>query len=277
MNVEAMKAAEAAVRDAVPNARPVCGLILGSGWGDVAELFEMLGAVPYGDIPGLGAPHVEGHAGRLVHAAAEGLETFVFQGRRHFYEGEGWEPVAVPIALLKAFGAGTVVVTNAAGGLRADLEPGDIMLIEDHINLMGGNPLIGPHDPILGPRFPDQTRVYDPGLRELAKQAGNDAGIPLHHGVYAAVTGPTYETPAEVRALRILGADAVGMSTVPEAILANGVGLRVCGLSCITNRAADLQSAGLSHAEVTETMQSVMPRLRRVVARFWAALARQGA
>ena len=259
-----------------PNVKPRLGLILGSGWSEVVESFQIADAIPYEDIPGLGKTGVVGHAGRLVLAEASGVETLIFQGRRHFYEGVGWTPIALPVFLLKALGAQAVMVTNAAGGVRADLKPGSLMIIDDHINFLGANPLIGAHDAVWGPRFPDQSEVYNTKLRRLLAQAGSAAGETLPHGVYLADSGPTYESPAEIRAFRTLGADAVGMSTVPEALLANAAGLKVVGLSCITNLAAGISKQALSHEEVTEATRNAMARMKSIVLGFWKEVAREG-
>lgn len=264
------------VRSMWPNARPEMGLILGSGWSEVVDSFNVADAIPYEKIPGLGKTGVVGHAGRLVLAETSGIETLIFQGRRHFYEGIGWTPIALPLFLLKSFGVKAVLLTNAAGGVRADLTPGKLMIIEDHINFLGANPLVGPHDPIWGPRFPDQSEVYDVKLRRLLGLAGKAAGEELPRGVYLADSGPTYESPAEIRAFKTLGADAVGMSTVPEAILAKAAGLRVAGLSCITNSAAGISAHPLSHEEVTEATKNAMQRMKQILLNFWKEVAREG-
>jgi len=272
MDYALLQQAVAQVRRRWPAARPRAGLILGSGWGEAAQAFAVRDALPYDALPGLGAGAVAGHAGRLLWAEGGGVETLVFQGRRHFYEGAGWTPVALPVYLLRQLGAEVLVLTNAAGGLHTDLDAGDLMIITDHLNLMGDHPLIGPHDPAWGPRFPDLSQVYCPRLAARLEQSFRTVPLPVRRGVYAAVTGPTYETPAEVRLLRGLGADAVGMSTVPEAILARAAGLRVAGLSCIANRAAGLHPRGLSHAEVLATAQAALPKLRAVLEHFWKEL-----
>lgn len=264
------------VRARWPKAQPEMGLILGSGWSEVVDSFHVADAIPYEEIPGLGKTGVVGHAGRLVLAESSGVETLIFQGRRHFYEGVGWTPIALPVFLLKSLGAKAVMVTNAAGGVRGDLRPGSLMIISDHINFLGTNPLIGSHDPIWGPRFPDQSEVYNRHLRRLLSQAGKAAGETLPEGVYLADSGPTYESPAEIRAFRTLGADAVGMSTVPESLLANASGLKVVGLSCITNLAAGISAQPLSHEEVTEATRNAMSRMKTVVLGFWKELSREG-
>jgi len=272
---KSLETALAAVKAAFPEAKPQMGMILGSGLSDVADAFETLGVIPYGDIPGLGKTGVVGHAGKLVWGKSAGIETFIFQGRRHVYEDVGWEPVAIPLYILKSVGAKAVFLTNAAGGTRPDWKPGDLMVIEDHINMMGITPLMGTHDPFWGPRFPDQSYVYDKSLREALERAGKETDVELRSGVYFAGTGPTYETPAEIRAWRALGADAVGMSTVPEAMLANACGLRVAGLSCITNMAAGILDQALTHQEVTDTTQQAMANMKKLILQFWMELAKE--
>lgn len=260
------------VRQQWPAARPRAGLMLGSGWDAAADFFHIRASLPYSAIPGLGASTVAGHSGQLHWCEAFGVETFLFQGRRHFYEGAGWAPVALPVYLLQQCGAQLLVLTNAAGGIRADLRAGDLLVLSDHLNLMGGNPLIGPHEPCWGPRFPDLSHVYDRSLGKRLERIFQTLAIPFYSGVYAALTGPTYETPAEVRMLRALGADAVGMSTVPEALLAHAAGLRVAALSCIANAAAGLQAQSLTHEDVIETSRAMMPRLRGVLENLWKEL-----
>lgn len=270
---EPMKLAFDAVQKAFPAARPRIGMVLGSGWSEVADAFEKLGEISYSDIPGLGATGVVGHAGRLLWGKAAGIESFIFQGRRHYYEGVGWDAVAIPTAIIKQAGASVLFLTNAAGGLVREWRPGDLMVIRDHINLMGVTPLLGAHDPFWGPRFPDQSRVYNRELQTLLERAGQAAGLTLRAGIYLAGTGPTYETPSEIKAWRILGADAVGMSTVPEAMLGNAAGLRVVGLSCITNMASGILDQPLTHAEVTETTQNAMANMKSLIVHFWQELA----
>ena len=255
--------AVSAVKKMWPQARPKVGIILGSGWGDAAGGFTVQAALPYENIPNLGKSGAPGHAGKLIHAEVGGTEVFIFQGRRHVYEGCGWTPVVLPVWILKQFGVQTVLLTNASGGIREDLRPGTLMAIEDHINLMGSNPLIGPHNQAFGERFPDQTGVYSSGLRKILMESGADAS-----GIYLAVSGPSFETPAEIRAFRALGADAVGMSTVPEAIFANALGLRIAGLSCVCNPAAGLGDDRLSAEDVLHTANQTMPRMRAVIRSF---------
>ena len=272
MDKQLLATAAAFVKQQWPAARPRAGLMLGSGWDAAADFFQKRATLPYSAIPGLGASTVAGHSGQLHWCEAFGVETFLFQGRRHFYEGAGWTPVGVPVFLLKQFGAQLLFLTNAAGGIRSDLRAGDLMVVNDHLNLMGSNPLIGPHDPVWGPRFPDLSQVYVPSLGKRLERIFQSLEIPFRSGVYAALTGPTYETPAEVRMLRALGADAVGMSTVPEAQLAHAAGLKVAALSCIANAAAGLQAEPLTHEDVIKTSQATLPRLRGVLELLWKEL-----
>ncbi|MDZ4199761.1 MAG: purine-nucleoside phosphorylase, partial [Kiritimatiellia bacterium] len=250
-------------------AQPGAALILGSGWSDVAEALSPLDSLPYSEIPGLGTPGVAGHAGRLLRAEPCGVPTLIFQGRRHFYEGLGWEPVVFPVFVCKSLGVQALCLTNAAGGIRRDLRPGDLMIIEDHIHRIPDSPLIGAHDPFWGVRFPDQTRVYDPAFCKALEEAGKSVGVKTARGIYLSVSGPAYETPAEIRAYATLGADAIGMSTTPEAMLAHAAGLRVCALSCITNLAAGISPTPLTHEEVTAATAEAMPRMQKVLTRFW--------
>ena len=273
MNMDLLEKSADTVAERWPSARPVGGMILGSGWNGAAEACEILESMSYAEIPGLGEPGVVGHAGRLLRARSPAGELLVFQGRRHWYEGLGWTPIAAPIRILRRMGARAVLLTNAAGGITEGFHPGDLMIIRDHINLMGGNPLIGPHLPSWGSRFPDMTHVYSPRLRTALHAAGRKVGLSILEGVYAAVSGPAYETPSEVRAYARLGADAVGMSTVPEAILARAAGMETAGLTCITNAAAGLGDGDLDHAEVTTVAQDAMSNIRALVAAFWNAIA----
>lgn len=269
MNEEMLAEALKAVQTHWPDVRPAGGMILGSGWSPVADAFETRGERSYADIPGMGATGVQGHAGRLVRAAIDDYELLIFQGRRHWYEGVGWTPIALPVYLLKCLGAERLVITNAAGAIAERLTPGNLMLIADHINLMGANPLAGPHLQVFGERFPDMTCVYDAALREELRAAAASTNTPLEEGVYLASAGPSYETPAEIRAFRMLGADAVGMSTAPEALLGRAGGLRIAGISCITNMAAGVAEQTLRHEEVVETADQVMPRMRTLLRAFW--------
>ncbi len=264
-----LDAAADTLRQTWPDAKPRCGLVLGSGWGDVVR--DLSGPeIQYTNLPGMGATGVLGHAGTLRLATIDGMDLLVFQGRRHWYEGEGWTPVILPVYLLHALGADSVLLTNAAGGISSTLPPGSLMVIEDHINMLGSNPLIGPHNPKFGTRFPDQSEVYDQELRQQLINAGADAG-----GTYIATTGPTFETPAEIKMFAAMGADAVGMSTVPEAIVANALGMRVAGLSCICNWAAGISPVKLTHEDVNETAAEAMPRMKKTIETFLNELAEE--
>lgn len=243
---------------------PAAILVLGSGLGGLADEIQDAVRIPYEEIPGFPRSTVVGHAGALVAGILEGVEVVAMQGRFHLYEGWDAAAVAMPIRVLSALGAHTVVLTNAAGGLREGLVPGTLMLISDHLNLLGRNPLVGPVRPG-EERFPDMSAAYDPAFRDAAREVAREMGIELEEGVYAAVLGPSYETPAEIRMLGRLGADAVGMSTVPEVIVARALGLRVLGISCVTNLAAGLGSEPLSHQEVMEVGASVRERLAGLV------------
>ncbi|MCL6575745.1 purine-nucleoside phosphorylase [Kyrpidia sp.] len=233
--------------------KPRVAVILGSGLGGVADRLEAKRVVPYEEIPEFPVSTVVGHAGRLVFGRLGGVPTAVMQGRFHLYEGYTPEQVAFPVRVLRTLGAEILIVTNASGGVNIGFRPGDLMLIRDHLNLTGKNPLVGPNDDELGPRFPDMSAAYDRELLGLARQVGREFNLPLQEGVYAGLLGPTFETPAEIRMLRVLGADAVGMSTVTEVIAARHVGMRVLGISCITNMAAGILDQPLSHEEVLET------------------------
>lgn len=251
-----------------PESNVKCGVILGSGWGRAVEDLDGI-EIPYDRIPGLGSTGVIGHAGKLLCTMVDGMETFIFQGRRHWYEGEGWTPVILPVYLLKVLGAESVLLTNASGGIREDLAPGSLVAISDHVNNLGSNPLIGPHIPGLGTRFPDQSEVYKKELRSKLLRSGADA-----EGVYIATSGPTFETPAEINQYKSMGADVVGMSTVPEAIVANAVGLQVAGLSCVCNWAAGIAQHPLTHEDVNNTAQETMPRMKSTITNFLKELAR---
>ena len=236
---------------------PPVAVVLGSGLGAFAETLQDRTAVRYDDIPDWPRPGVAGHAGQLVAGRCGARRVLVLAGRTHLYEGRGVGQVVFAMRVLGRLGVRTVILTNAAGGIAPALAAGDLMVIEDHINLTGVNPLAGPNDDRLGPRFPDMTQVYSARLRAIAHEAAAAAGLRLRQGVYVAVLGPSYETPAEIRAFAVLGADAVGMSTVPEAIVARHMGIDVLGLSCIANLAAGRQPAPLSETEVLETTARV--------------------
>jgi purine-nucleoside phosphorylase len=242
-------------------------MVLGSGFHHVLSELEVDGQLPYAGVPGFPPVGVSGHAGQLLIGRLGGTPVIVLSGRAHYYEGHSMERVTFAVRTLAAYGIGDLLLTNAAGGVNRRFRPGDFMAVTDHINLMGTNPLRGDGWPGL-PRFVDQTRVYDDGLRRLLRRAAGHCRLALRAGVYLAVSGPTYETPAEIRAFARLGADAVGMSTVPEAIVARQCGLRVAGLSCITNLAAGRSKAQLSHAEVLETAERVKHSAARLLVHF---------
>jgi purine-nucleoside phosphorylase len=270
---ERVSEAAAAVRARAGDEKPAAGLILGSGLGSYADTLEDAIAIPYQEIPHFPESTVAGHAGQLVVGRKRGVLCAAMQGRVHFYEGHAARDVAFPARVLAALGAETFIITNAAGGIEPSLEPGTLMLIRDHLNLIPDNPLRGDNDDRLGPRFPDMTRAYAPELRELARAAAQSIGVQLAEGVYAALPGPSYETPAEVKMLGILGASAAGMSTAPETIVANHMGKRVLGISCITNKAAGVTGEALSHDEVTETAARVRETFEALLDAVLAALA----
>jgi purine-nucleoside phosphorylase len=236
---------------------PKIGLILGSGLGVLADEIEQPVKIAYNDIPDFPVSTVEGHAGQLVFGHIQEIEVVAMQGRFHFYEGYSFEKVTFPVRVMKELGVDILIVTNAAGGVNESFSPGDLMIITDHINNMGTNPLIGPNDSRLGVRFPDMSEAYNKELRALAKQISKQLNISTQEGVYVGNTGPTYETPAEVRMIRTLGGDAVGMSTVPEVIVARHAGMKVMGISCISNMAAGILDQPLNHEEVIETTERV--------------------
>jgi len=237
------------------------GVVLGSGLGAFADTLDHRKETPYSEIHGWPVSTAAGHAGKLVAGRIGKTEVIVLAGRAHLYEGYSAAQVTFGIRELARRGVRSLVLTNAAGGINLEYRPGDLVLISDHINLMGANPLTGPNDDALGPRFPDMSEAYSREYRETAKLAAKDLGIPLREGVYAALSGPSYETPAEIRYLRIIGADLVGMSTVPETIVANHMGMRVLGISCVTNMAAGILAQKLVHSEVIETGERVKETL----------------
>jgi purine-nucleoside phosphorylase len=250
---------------------PSVGVVLGSGLGAFGDALDELTKLPYAKLPHMPQPGVEGHAGNLCLGRVGAVPVACLQGRVHAYEGHSLERVVFGVRLLARLGCGAVLLTNAAGGIASELKAGDLMLITDHINLMGRNPLVGPNDSS-GPRFPDMTRAYDGGLASAAYEAARQASVDLKQGVYAAMLGPSYETPAEIRMLRTLGADAVGMSTVPEVIALRHRGARVGAVSCITNLAAGITGALLDHSEVEQTARAARQRFTRLL-RAWVELA----
>ncbi|MSQ82334.1 MAG: purine-nucleoside phosphorylase [Myxococcales bacterium] len=248
------------------------GLVLGSGLGGVANQIEDARRLSFERIPHFAASTVPGHAGQLVAGRWQGKQVLALAGRVHYYEGHLWTQVTLPIRVLALLGVQVLVVTNAAGAVHTALQPGDLMLMTDHINLTGGNPLIGANDGRLGPRFPDMTCAYDVELRQLALQVAAERAIALRQGVYCGLTGPSYETPAEIRMLSLLGADVVGMSTVSETIVARHMGVRVLGLSCVTNLGAGLGAGTLDHGHVADVANDATARMTALVAGFVAAL-----
>ncbi|MBR6302041.1 purine-nucleoside phosphorylase [bacterium] len=244
--------------------KPEIGIILGSGLGELADEYQEY-AIPYDKIPGFVKSTVAGHKGQLVFAHIGEKKVVMMQGRNHFYEGHSMEEITYPVKVMKKLGVKTLIVTNAAGAINKSFRPGDLMTITDHINNMGTNPLIGVNDEDLGARFPDMTEIYNKEYVKLIDLAAKKLGIPIKHGVYIASSGPSYETPAEINAARILGADAAGMSTVPEAIVANYCGMKVIGISCISNYASGISSRKLSHEEVIETTNKVKTKFKDLV------------
>jgi purine-nucleoside phosphorylase len=249
---EAADVIRAKVRDI-----PEIAIVLGSGLGDFAGTLGSSVSMPYGDLPHWPQSRIIGHDGRLVIGTVRGRTIAALSGRCHLYEGHDLGTVTFGIRVLGLLGVGTVILTNAAGGINTSFSQGALMVIDDHINLTGHNPLVGPNEDRFGPRFPDMTQVYSSHLRQVADEAGQRINLPLPHGVYVALLGPSYETPAEIRYLRTIGADAVGMSTVPEAIAARHMGVPVLGISCITNMAAGVLPQALDHHEVMATAKRV--------------------
>lgn len=250
MNIKYFDKSAAYFPDACFKNAPDLGILLGSGWGEALVIDEVLCRLPYADIPGLGASTVKGHTGEFILYRRQGKLIAAWCGRRHYYEGEGWEPVVLPVELLRRMGCSRLLLTNASGGINPALRPGDMVIVRDHINLISMNPLVGPHFEEWGERFPDMSEVYSTHLSELLHAAAKRTGIRTMDGVYAYNCGPAYETPAEVRAYRSQGADVVGMSTVPEAVFARACGLKVAGISFVTNLACGLSAHPLNHEEV---------------------------
>jgi purine-nucleoside phosphorylase len=265
--------AAAVVRDRTA-LEPTFGAILGSGLGAFADALQDSVVVPFGEIPYFPASTVEGHAGALVVGSIQGVPIAVLKGRVHFYEGRSLEEVVFPVRVLGRLGVRTLCLTNAAGAINPAFQPGELMILSDHINLLG-NPLMGPNESELGPRFPDMSSAYDPELRRIAERAAAATGTTTHEGVYVAFTGPSYETPAEIRMARTLGADAVGMSTVPEVIAARHMGMRVLALSCLTNMAAGVSEGPLDHREVLLVGERVRSTLIEILTRVVTELSEE--
>lgn len=247
---------------------PRVGMILGSGLSGLAESVENPVSIPFGDLPHWPVSTVKGHAGRLVIGQLEGQNVFVLQGRIHFYEGYTMSQVTLPVRVMQRLGAEILIVTNAAGGIADEHQPGDVMLITDHINfpgLIGNSPLHGPNLDEFGPRFPDMTQAYDPELLDLARKIAKEGGVPFHEGVYVGLSGPSFETPAELRFLKMMGADTVGMSTVTEVSVARHGGMRVLGLSGISNKAHTELSFVATHEDVLEAGKKIVPKMETII------------
>lgn len=272
--IQRLDEAVAVIQDKAP-AAPVLGVVAGSGLGMLGDLFDDAVRFPYGEIPHMPVPSVEGHAGELVLGNLEGLRVAVLSGRAHRYEGHPMDDVVFGVRMLGRLGTANVLLTNAAGGIPPWLGPGSLCRIVDHVNMMGENPLRGPNVDGLGPRFPDMTHAYCPDLGERMDRAAADAAVTLHRGVYAAMMGPSYETPAEIRMLRTLGVTCVGMSTVPEAIALRHMGVRVGGISVVSNAAAGVGSDLLDHSEVKDVALEAGPRLIRIVRSLAKQLAQE--
>ena len=250
--------------DKIGDFKPQIGIVLGSGLGELADEYNTI-SIPYSEIPGFETSTVSGHKGQLVFGEINGKQVVMMQGRFHFYEGHSIQKVVFPIKVMKKLGIKTIIITNAAGGVNPNFRPSDLMVITDHINFMGTNPLIGLNDDSMGERFPDMSEVYNPELIVLVQKVGDSCGIDLQEGIYMALTGPSYETPAEVHMAKVIGADAVGMSTVPEAIVASWAGIKVIGISCICNSAAGVSTVGLSHNDVIKAANTAKNRFKTLI------------
>lgn len=263
---------KAFINQQVPDFKPSLAIVLGSGLGQFAKRIDVIKTIPYAEIPHFKPTSVEGHAGNLIFGTLAGRQVICQQGRYHFYEGHAIQDTIFPIRVMRALGVDTLIVTNAAGGINLDYRKGDIMLIRDQINFQGTNPLIGPNPPEFGPRFPDMSHAFDPAYCEKMLATAASLEIELKQGVYISVTGPSYETPAEIRMFRAWGADAVGMSTANEVIAANHCGMRVVGLSCISNEAAGITDEKLSHDDVGDVVNRMSQKLENLVEAWVKAL-----
>lgn len=270
MNLQYFDKTAAYFPDACFDTPPDFGILLGSGWGECLQMDEIIARIRYADIPGLGASTVQGHAGEFILFKRSGKRIAAWCGRRHYYEGAGWEPVVLPVEILRRMGCQKLLLTNASGGINPALRPGDFVIIRDHINLVGTNPLIGPHHEEWGPRFPDMTEIYSRHLAELLHASANRLGLRVMDGVYAFSSGPVYETPAEIRAYKAQGADIVGMSTVPEAIFAKACGMKIAGLSLVSNLAAGISLRPLGHEEVMAAGEAAKPKMAAFIEDFLA-------
>ena len=262
--MEKLNEAKKYITDIIKDFKPELGIILGSGLGSLPDEYDCI-KIPYSKIPNFQKPSVEGHTGQLCFCNIEGKNTVMMQGRYHFYEGYSMSQITYPVKVMKLLGVKNLIITNASGTADLKFSPGDIMLIKDHINLMGTNPLIGKNYAELGTRFPDMSDIYNKNLRKKILSVAENVGINLKEGVYLAMTGPSYETPAEVKMAKILGADVIGMSTAPEAIVANYCGINVIGLSCITNFASGVSDKKLSHEEVIETAKNIEVKFKTLI------------
>lgn len=252
------------IKSKIGNFEPEIGIILGSGLGELGDEYCDI-AIDYSDIPDFEPSKVAGHKGRLVFAEINGKKVVMMQGRYHYYEGYSIKKVVLPVKVMKKLGVKILIITNAAGGVNASFNPSDLMVITDHINFMGVNPLMGLNEEDIGTRFPDMSEVYDSELVELVERVGDSIGVDLQEGVYLAFSGPSYETPAEIRMARTMGADAVGMSTVPEAIVASWAGIKVIGISCICNSAAGVSTVGLSHNDVIRAADLAKDKFKKLI------------
>lgn len=259
------------IKNIIKDFEPEIGIILGSGLGEFADEYKSV-KISYEDIPGFEKSNVQGHKGKLVFAEVNGKKTVMMQGRYHFYEGWDMQTVTYPVKVMRKLGVKTLIVTNAAGAVNKTFTPGDLMFITDHINFMGTNPLIGKNDESSGTRFPDMSNIYSKRLIEKAETIADKLGIKYQKGVYVATTGPSYETPAEIRMYSVLGGDAVGMSTAPECIVANWCGMEILGISCLTNHAAGVSSTPLNHNEVIETAAKVKESFKNILSEIIKAL-----
>ena len=252
---------------------PKIAIICGSGWGSIIDQLNSIHSISYDQVPCLSKTTISGHSGNLHLCSISGMEFLVFQGRRHFYEGEGWAVIRAPVFLAHELDIRSLLITNAAGGISSKLKVADLMLISDHINMMPSNPLIGTTSHPEIPRFPDQTKVYDCNLGQLLKNAAKENGIDVQEGIYLGLSGPAFETPAEINAFAKLGADAVGMSTIPEAMVANALGMKTIGLSCISNLASGISKNPLSHEDVELASSEALPKMKSLVFAFLNSLA----
>ena len=271
MQLKSFDEAAGYLPDVCFKAPPDLGVLLGSGWGEALKIDEIVARIKYADIPGLGASTVKGHSGEFILYRRLGKLVAAWCGRRHFYEGAGWEPVVLPVEILRRMGCAKLLLTNASGGINPALRPGDFVIIRDHINLVGVNPLIGPHVEEWGERFPDMTEVYTKHLRDVLHASANRRALRVMEGIYAFTSGPVFETPAEIHMYGHMGADVVGMSTVPEAVFAHACGIQVAGLTLVTNLAAGISPTPLCHEEVIEASNKARSVMVGLVDDFIAA------